>query len=735
MLFNDLDPSEDGVVSWAQLEDRVAVTFQDVPNFYALNRNSFQAELFFDGRIRLTYLGVDATGGLVGLSRGGGEPPDFEGSDFLKYGPCWPALQVTIPAACNESDGTLTGSVQIATALDHALLVDLKSLDVGKLSVPGTVSLAPGMKSVDFPLLVTDNAELDGTKVVRVIASADGFRDGSARIQIRDNETAVLAMQIRAVAREGDGFLPGSGTVTVSPTPSRNIVVNLSSSRPSEAEPSPVVVIPSGQTSATFDLWIHDDGEIDGPNPVLITAHVDNWVEGSALITVLDNERADLTVTVRSQVAENSGVLVHDGTVRLSGTLDHDLVVSLGSSDPTKITVPLTVTVPKGETKADFDLTVLDNGQIDGARTITISAQAPGFTDGKADLIVNDDETPPIPSAPQPADRSTNAPPNLVLSWGTGQGEILANGGFETGDLSGWVQDNSGDGSFVINDGLFDPAGPENPSPPLEGKFSITTQQGAPGRLVLFQDVTLPAGALSAVLSWHDHIRNHASLYVEPDQQFRVEIRTTDNQLLTTAFTTSADLPLLNDWAQRTFDLASYIGKTIRIAFIVQATYGYFNVSLDAVSLWLGNPLPTTYDVYFGANPNPGVAEYLGNATSNRWTLPSLEIGKTYYWSVAAKRGNAQAMGPVWQFSVPGVGPVDHFAWEPTPSPAFLNVPFPVTLVAQDVFDNTATNFAGTVALSAVVEFPVGNTPWVVTFRTAGRKSFTCLMKLDHRGA
>lgn len=69
-----------GTISHRQLVDRFVVTFQNVPEYNtdaATNRNSFQIEMFFDGRIRMTWLGIAAGDGLAGLSRGGGLPADF----------------------------------------------------------------------------------------------------------------------------------------------------------------------------------------------------------------------------------------------------------------------------------------------------------------------------------------------------------------------------------------------------------------------------------------------------------------------------------------------------------------------------------------------------------------------------------------------------------------------------------------------------------------------------------
>jgi hypothetical protein len=71
-LFDDLYPTT-GQVTWKQMSNRVAVTYLAVPEFGASTQtNSFQMELFFDGRIRLTYLAVKALDGLAGLSAGTG---------------------------------------------------------------------------------------------------------------------------------------------------------------------------------------------------------------------------------------------------------------------------------------------------------------------------------------------------------------------------------------------------------------------------------------------------------------------------------------------------------------------------------------------------------------------------------------------------------------------------------------------------------------------------------------
>jgi len=81
-LFRDLDPSSGGQVSWKYMKDRVAITWQDVPEYNSSNPNTFQIEMFYDGNIRLSWLAIAAESGIVGLSDGAGVPPDFQETDL-----------------------------------------------------------------------------------------------------------------------------------------------------------------------------------------------------------------------------------------------------------------------------------------------------------------------------------------------------------------------------------------------------------------------------------------------------------------------------------------------------------------------------------------------------------------------------------------------------------------------------------------------------------------------------
>jgi Zn-dependent metalloprotease len=87
-LFDDLSPPSGGTWSWKELSDRIAITWENVPEYGTSNSNTFQVELYFDGRIQIAWLNIDARDGLVGLSRGDGLPAEFLEQDLSSLRDC-----------------------------------------------------------------------------------------------------------------------------------------------------------------------------------------------------------------------------------------------------------------------------------------------------------------------------------------------------------------------------------------------------------------------------------------------------------------------------------------------------------------------------------------------------------------------------------------------------------------------------------------------------------------------
>ena len=395
-LFDDLNPASAGAVLWQELTNRVVVSFVGVPLYGTTSLNSFQVELFFDGRIRLSYLSIAGTGGLVGLSAGQGMPAGFLASDFSAYAACTPPLRVTIPAVATEGAGVLPGAglVQLPMPAASNVVVTLRSLAATEVAVPGSFVILAGETNGAFDLTILDDARLDGSQPADVEASAIGFGLGLARMIVHDNEKATLSVLLPPSAVEGFGSIVG--TVVASAPPEAAVTVALSSSDATELQVPPFVTLPAGQTSVVFTATVVDDSQIDGSQNVTVTAHVDNWTDGSKVITVMDNEGLVLALTLPLSIAEDAGAQANAGRVSVTGTLTTNLVVALASGNPSRLLVPASITLVAGQTSALFSLTPVNNSVADGNEDVAVVPSASGMESATNTVTVVDDDIAPV---------------------------------------------------------------------------------------------------------------------------------------------------------------------------------------------------------------------------------------------------------------------------------------------------------------------------------------------------
>jgi hypothetical protein len=607
-----------------------------------------------------------------------------------------PPLVVTLPASATEGAGVLVnaGEVQIPAVLTSNIVVTLVSSDTRQVLVPASVTILAGQTNATFNLTILNDGILDGTQIATITASS-AVGSGSGSMMIFDAQTATLHIQMPSPLVKGQGTV--QGTVQVSAPVGANVSVTLSSSAANLIQMPAAVTVSNGQTLATFTATIGTDGQVNGGQTVIVTAHVQDWTDSSMAVQVRDN--MNLTVNLPINARENAGVLANAGSVSLAGNTTTSRLIQLISGNPSLLQVPSSVIIPSGSASSTFNLTMENNLSDTSNQIITVTASAPPFTNGVDSLLVLGTGTPPIPYLPSPTNGSTNVLATTNLSWSTSaSNQLVLNGGFEAGTFTNWnVTNTTTAGNWVINNGSYEPPGLGGTMAPYAGSYSALSEQTGPGMQTFYQDVAIPNTAVSATLSWADCIRNFATEYTNT-QYFDVEIRNTNNTLLQVVFITTQGFPLINNWTLRSTNLSAYIGQTIRIAFVESDSLNYFNVGVDNVSLATTTSTPTgnaTNDVYFGTSPAPGAPQYQGSTTNSSWTLPLLSPFTTYYWQIVSHNGGTSA-GPIWQFTTASV---DHFALSAVASPQVAGQPFNLTVTAQDAFNNTVSNFTGNVSL------------------------------------
>jgi len=326
-------------------------------------------------------------------------------------------MVVTVPTSATEGDGALTlaGNVRIPAPLPTALTVNLSSLDTTEVTVPASVIIPAGATNVLFTPTVVDDAILDGTRSATVKATAVGYGDAADSILIYDNERATIT--VTTPTKTGEGRPPITGTVALNLMPYYNFVVSLASSDTSELTVPATVTIPAYTTSATFDITPQDDNIIDGTKNVTITGSRTGHNSGSDVTAVFDNESTAIVLQTPAILMENAGALVGAGRVSLDGTLLTNLVVALGSSDTTELTVPASLTIPAGSTSAVFTITAVNDLLVDGPQTVLVSAVPFGMGRATNSIIVYDDESPPAPYNPIPVNGDDNVIVTTSLDW------------------------------------------------------------------------------------------------------------------------------------------------------------------------------------------------------------------------------------------------------------------------------------------------------------------------------
>ncbi|AFL80257.1 HYR domain-containing protein [Aequorivita sublithincola DSM 14238] len=172
--------------------------------------------------------------------------------------------------------------------------------------------------------------------------------------------------------------------------------------------------------------------------------------------------------------------------------------------------------------------------------------------------------------------------------------EFIQNGGFETGDFSGWSVVDTGSGSYYINDGTFSPSSGAGSLAPISGSFDVITDQGGPGLHLLSQPFIVPSDVQNAIVSWNDRIRNNAGVFSDPNQEFRVDLVDASMSVIQEVFSTNPGDPTTQIGPNfRQFDLTALLqtlsGQQVSLRFSEQDDLGNFNLTLDDISFVIEN--------------------------------------------------------------------------------------------------------------------------------------------------
>ena len=202
-----------------------------------------------------------------------------------------------------------------------------------------------------------------------------------------------------------------------------------------------------------------------------------------------------------------------------------------------------------------------------------------GLVNGTDQIIARNNQTNPLTML-----RLITAP--------TAINELIQNGGFETGDFSGWSATATARWKWTRGPSARPAAGSSSTPAPHSGTYSAYNGfDGIEGQqYTLAQDVAIPADVASATLVTHHRIRYGAGNLPRKaaSSASRSAIRPGNGPTCCTRADPIPPPGMDFGWLRREFDLSAYAGQTVRIRFteIIPESYtGPAILELDDISL------------------------------------------------------------------------------------------------------------------------------------------------------
>jgi large repetitive protein len=252
-----------------------------------------------------------------------------------------------------------------------ALVVTLSASVAGQVIIPATVTFPAGQSSVAFDLSTINNTTLEGPRTISITASASNFNNSVKEITITDDEKPSLSAYFsnnKPTEGETIDLVVKRDLVTNQP-----LSVSIAANKPNQWTFTSPVIIPANKDSVKIAVNITDDKipELNADAIMYVSAAGVNPVQVTA--SIVDNDIPQVTFEILSDtVSESGGVYATWGLItRVKG--DESITVNLTQSPAGALFFPSTITLAKGVGSQKFNIGVVDNGEVDGFRNITVT--------------------------------------------------------------------------------------------------------------------------------------------------------------------------------------------------------------------------------------------------------------------------------------------------------------------------------------------------------------------------
>ena len=316
-----------------------------------------------------------------------------------------PSLSLRLSATSvseGAAAGALTGQLSRNAQTNLPLSVSLTSDRPGALSVPSSVTFAPGQTNASFSIVLTDDDVVTGNRVVSIFASATGFTPVSRSVTLIENDTVTLTLQLNESSVSEASLNPAAiATLTRSPISSASLRILLSTNGGNLVQLPSEVTIPANQPGVAFPVNVKNDTLAYGAQVVNLLAQAigadGTLIAGAtatSVLTVREDDGPTLGLTFPSAVIEEGASTL--AIISRNTPPTNSLTVSLNAIPAGQATFPATVVLPPGVTSTNFTVRGVSDGVSDGVKEVIFTALAVGYNPGSAPLTVTDIDVPDL---------------------------------------------------------------------------------------------------------------------------------------------------------------------------------------------------------------------------------------------------------------------------------------------------------------------------------------------------
>ncbi len=349
----------------------------------------------------------------------------------------------------NEADGTLVFTLTTDKVLDTDVTIDV-TFGSGTATGGGTdyasttqsITFLAGQSSKQVSVAITNDNIVEGTETFAAsLSTATPLNGRSVNLSdtgtgtITDNDTATFAINNVTVG-EGDGTLVFD--LVTDKALDIDVTINVTFTDVSATgggtdytSTTQQITFLAGQTSKQVSVVINDDNLLEGTETFTAALSSTTPLGGRVIDvsdtgtgTITDNDTATVSIAKVTDGTESNSPTNGKFSVTLSAPSSTDTVVNYtvtgtatSGTDYTALTG--SVTIPAGQTTADIDVAVLNDGDVEDLETVIVTLDGLGAHDSDitldanptATVSISDDDQLVITSVP-----SASVPENTLTS-------------------------------------------------------------------------------------------------------------------------------------------------------------------------------------------------------------------------------------------------------------------------------------------------------------------------------